>query len=147
MNRRYNTFSILQSQKGMTLVEIMIVLGILVTLIALLAPRITGQSEKARVRETKIHMGQIMNAIAMYNSDCRKNPPNLDALIKPDATCANWGPEPYIKFNPKDPEIKDAWGKPYVYEINGNTFTLRSLGSDGLEGGSGYATDISSDEL
>ncbi|HPI40946.1 MAG TPA: type II secretion system protein GspG [Pseudobdellovibrionaceae bacterium] len=136
-----------RNQKGMTLIEIMIVLGILVAVFSLLVPKLTGQSEKARVRETKIHMGQIINAIAMYNNDCRKNPTSLEGLIKADANCSNWGPDPYIKFNPKDPELKDAWGKAYVYEVNGNNFTIISLGSDGQEGGSGNAADINSDEL
>lgn len=134
-------------QRGMTLVEIMIVLGILVAVFSLLVPKLTGSSEKARVRETKIHMGQILNAIAMYNNDCRKNPTTLDSLIKADSACSNWGPDPYIKFNPKDPELKDAWGNKYTYETNGSNISLKSLGSDGQEGGSGNAADILSDEL
>ncbi len=139
--------TILKNSNGMTLIEIMIVLGILVAVFSLLVPKLTGQSEKARVHETKIHMGQIINAIALYNNDCRKNPPNLEGLIKADPECANWGPSPYIKFNPKKPELRDAWDNPYIYEISGGNFTLKSLGSDKQEGGTGNASDISSDEL
>lgn len=147
MNLKKKLLFPIESKKGMTLVEIMIVMGILVALIALLLPKLTGQQAKARINETKIHMGQIINGIAMYNNDCRKNPASLESLIKPDSTCSNWGPEAYIKFNAKDPELKDAWGNPYTYETSGNTFVLKSYGADGKEGGSGADTDISSDDL
>lgn len=37
----------------------------------------------------------------------------------------------------------DNWGRPLVYKLDGDTFTLTSLGSDGKEGGDGPAADLS----
>lgn len=133
--------SLLKNRKGMTLIEIMIVLAIIGGIAALLLPRMTGALDKAKVKETRIHMTQIVNALSMYYTDCGKYPQSLESLATEDASCSNWGPEPYLKKAPKD-----QFGNDYVYELNGNEFTLMSLGKDGREGGSGYNADISLDE-
>lgn len=130
-----------QRQKGFTLVEIMIVLGILGAIFALLSGRIIGQRDKAKIQEAKIQMGQISNALSMYYNDCGKYPQSLDALKKNDGNCGNWGPESYYSK-----KLTDPWEHPYVYEISGAEYTLRSLGRDGKEGGEGFDTDISSEE-
>lgn len=133
--------SLLKNRKGMTLIEIMIVLAIIGGIAALLLPRMTGALDKAKVKETRIHMTQIVNALSMYYTDCGKYPQTLEGLVTEDANCSNWGPEPYLKKAPKD-----QFGHEYVYELNGNEFTLMSLGKDGREGGSSYNADITLDE-
>ncbi|WP_413561113.1 type II secretion system major pseudopilin GspG [Bdellovibrio sp. HCB209] len=131
----------ISNRKGMTLIEIMIVLAIIGGISALLLPRLTGSIDKAKVKETKIHMGQLVNALSMYYTDCNKYPQTLEGLSKQDPNCSNWGPEPYIKT------IQDRWGHDYVYELNGSEYHLKSLGKDGREGGSGYDADISLDDV
>ncbi|WP_413587295.1 type II secretion system major pseudopilin GspG [Bdellovibrio sp. HCB274] len=131
----------INNRKGMTLIEIMIVLAIIGGISALLLPRLTGSMDKAKVKETKIHMGQISNALQMYYTDCNKYPQTLEGLTTQDPNCSNWGPEPYIK------NIKDRWEHDYVYELNGSEIHLKSYGKDGREGGSGYDADISLDDL
>jgi general secretion pathway protein G len=134
--------SIIKNRKGMTLIEIMIVLAIIGGISALLLPRITGQREKAKVGEAKIQMTQIVNALSMYYNDCGKHPASLESLVKADAACPNWGPEPYVKKSPKDP-----WNHDFVYELNGADYVLKCLGRDGREGGSGYDADLDAAEL
>lgn len=136
-------FRSIKNRRGMTLIEIMIVLAILGSIMALLLPRVTGGLDKSKVREVKIGMGQLMNSINMYYTDCGKYPASLDGLTKQDAACSNWGPEPYAK----ESQLRDPWGNPYIYELDGQTFTIISHGKDGREGGSGYNADISSEEL
>ncbi len=131
----------ISNRKGMTLIEIMIVLAIIAGISALLLPRMQGATDKAKVKETKIHMGQLSNALQMYYTDCNKYPQTLEGLTKADPNCSNWGPEPYIKV------IKDRWDHDYVYEVNGGEYHLKSLGKDGREGGSGYDTDITLEDL
>lgn len=123
--------------KGMTLIEIMIVIAIIGGLMAILAPKFLGQKDKANVGQAKIQMGQIANALAMYKNDCGHFPESLDSLVTADASCTNWGPEAYLKKPPKDP-----WGNPFVYALEGGDFSLQSLGSDGRPGGDVYAKDI-----
>lgn len=37
----------------------------------------------------------------------------------------------------------DGWGRPYLYESDGGSVRIRTLGRDGLEGGSGADADLS----
>jgi len=134
--------SVISNRRGMTLVEIMIVLAIIGGMMALLLPKLTGQLDKAKVKEAKIQMGQIVNALSMYYTDCGKNPASLDNLVKADPACTNWGPEPYLKKDPVDP-----WGHPMVYELTGGDYTLKCLGKDGKEGGSGFDADITLEDI
>jgi general secretion pathway protein G len=129
-------------QLGMTLIEILIVLSIIGALMAVLIPGVVGKLDKSRVSETKIAMGQLNNALNMYYTDCGKFPKSLEGLTKTDPDCSNWGPEAYIKKAPLD-----AWKHDFIYEIEGNSYVIKSLGSDGREGGDGYAKDITSEEL
>ncbi|MDG0817440.1 type II secretion system major pseudopilin GspG [Bdellovibrio svalbardensis] len=132
----------ISNRKGMTLIEIMIVLAIIGGIAALLLPRLTGQLDKAKQKEARIQMSQIVNALSMYYTDCGKNPAALENLVTQDANCSNWGPEAYLKKSPKDP-----WGHDFVYELNGNEYNLKCLGKDGKEGGSGYDSDITLEDI
>jgi general secretion pathway protein G len=132
----------LRNSRGMTLLEIMIVLAILGSLMAILIPKLVGQQDKAKVKETKIIMSQVITALNMYYTDCGHFPPSLDGLTAADASCTNWGPEAYMKKAPKD-----SWEQPFQYSVEGNNFVLKSLGSDKREGGAGFAADISSEDI
>ncbi len=127
---------------GMTLMEILIVLAILGSLIAILLPRFTSQIDKSKVGETKIMMGQVINGLNMYYTDCGKFPESLENLVQNDPNCSNWGPEAYVKKTPVD-----AWKHEFKYNVEGNSFVIKSLGSDGREGGDGYGKDLSSEDL
>lgn len=126
----------LKSKKGFTLVEIMIVLAILGSIFALLAGRFAGARDKAKIKEANIQMGQIANGLSQYNLDCSKYPQSLDGLKKAD-DCKSWGPNAYYQG-----KLVDPWNNPYVYEITGSEFTLKTLGKDKKEGGSGFDKDI-----
>ncbi len=45
-------------------------------------------------------------------------------------------------FVSKEEWDKDFWGRPLHYEQEGQAFRIWSLGADGKEGGTGYATDL-----
>ncbi len=132
---------------GMTLVEIMIVLAIIGSIMALLLPRIGGAQDKAKVKEAKIQIGQLINAMTQYYSDCGKYPESIDGLLKQDPNCSNWGPEPYFKVQKGRTQILDPWGTPYEYTKSGGDFIIKSLGKGGAEGGDAYEADISSEDI
>lgn len=143
---RFKPQRTLTNQKGFSLVEIMIVLGIIGTILALIGNRIVGANDKAKVRQAKMVLSQVSDALNSYYTDCGKYPASLNGLLKEDADCSNWGPGAYMKPT-KDGKILDPWNNELQYgPSDSGDFTLSSLGKDGQPGGTGYAKDISLDE-
>ncbi len=134
------------SQKGFSLVEIMIVLGIIGAIIAMIGPRVVGANDKAKVRQAKMLLGQVSDQLNNYYTDCGKYPQSLDGLMKEDPDCSGWGPTAYMKPN-KGSKIVDPWGTEIEYSPTENgEFTLKSLGKGGQPGGTGFAKDITLDD-
>ncbi|MCC7405609.1 MAG: type II secretion system major pseudopilin GspG [Bdellovibrionales bacterium] len=137
---------ITNNQKGMTLLEIMIVLVILGGLVASLVTVVMGRLKSARIKQAKITMAEVGKALDMYYTDCGAYPSSeqgLGALVQaPGDGCSSWGPDPYIKKVPRDP-----WNHEYIYESQGGTYVLQSLGRDNREGGTGEDEDLSSENL
>jgi general secretion pathway protein G len=130
-----------RNQKGMTLLEIMIVMVIVGGLAAVLLPTVFSRLEKSKVNQSKLAMGQIATSLTLYYTDCGKYPASLEALAQAD-DCSNWGPEPYMKKLPKD-----GWSKDFVYESSGGSYSMKSFGADGKEGGDGKNKDITAEDL
>ena len=117
-----------KSEFGMTLLEIMIVLAIIGSLMAFLIPQVTARMNKAKIGQTKIAIGQIVQALNNFQIDCGKYPSSLEFLTKADPECSNWGPDPYMKKIPKD-----AWSHDFTYEITGSDYRVKSPGYQGKE--------------
>jgi general secretion pathway protein G len=147
MQKNNNNFSVKKSilnSSGMTLLEIMIVLGIIATITAVLANKIGSTREKARVQETKLQMNNVLQALEMYSNDCGRYPEALGALRENPGSdqCPNWGPDSYLKKEPKD-----AWQHDFTYSGADGKVVLKSLGKDGREGGEKFDKDLSSEDL
>lgn len=135
-----------KSERGFTLIEIMVVLVILGLLIAIVAPNIIGRGDEARVTAAEAQMRSIANALDLYRLDNSHYPSTqqgLEALVsKPSGSPEprNWNPDGYMKSVPVDP-----WGSEYQYISPGTEgpYDLYSYGADGQEGGDGEAADIS----
>ncbi len=135
------------TQRGFTLIEIMVVVVIIGILVGLVAPNILGRVDKARVTAAATDIGTLEQALEMYRLDNHVYPTTdqgLEALvIKPGGAPEpkNWNPEGYLKKGvPKDP-----WGSDYQYVApgdQGRPYDLYSLGADGREGGTGYDADV-----
>lgn len=138
-----------QNERGFTLIEMMIVIGLIATVMGWVGTRIFRQQARARVDQTKVVMRQLSLAIEDFNRECGFYPTTeqgLDALVqKPSGgrDCRNYDPKGYVS-NGKIP--KDAWGNDFNYESTGSTFKLVSLGADGNPGGEDLDRDVSSDE-
>lgn len=138
---------LVRNERGMTLIEIMIVLAIVAGLMAVLGSTANEKLQKSRVANAKIQIKELGKQLESFNLDCNVYPTSdqgLNALVQnpgPDV-CANWGPNPYLKKLPKDP-----WGKEFIYESDGSTYTLRSLGRGGKDGGDGYEADLNSADM
>ncbi len=138
------------SQKGFTLIEIMIVIVILGILAGLIVPRIMNEPDKARVIKAKLQIQNLSMALKKFKMDNGFYPSTeqgLEALVKKPVIGRipkNYPPKGYLSKVPKDP-----WGNNYIYICPGEhaDFEIISYGADGKEGGEGFDADIKSYEL
>ncbi len=139
-----------RSNRGFTLIEILVVVVILGILGAVVVPQIMGRPDAARVQAAQADLRTLASALDVYRLDNFQYPSSeqgLEALIqKPSGfpEPKNYNPEGYIKKLPTDP-----WGSPYIYEYERSDirFMLFSLGGDGQEGGEGLNADIRFEDL
>jgi general secretion pathway protein G len=135
-------------RKGYTLLEVMVVVFILGLMATLVAPRIMGRTDEARRIKAIADMKSIEQALNLYRLDTGSYPTTaqgLEALVhKPESPPIPrvWNPNGYLDRAPVDP-----WGTPYVYLADGDRFTLKSYGADGVEGGEGKFADLDSREF
>lgn len=125
--------------RGLTLVEILLVVMIMGVLAAMTVPNLLGRGQQARISAARTDIdANLSMAIDLYELDTGKFPSaaeGLTALVeKPDdETVLMWN-GPYLKRRrlPKDP-----WGNQYVYVFpgvhNSGGYDLYSLGPDGEE--------------
>jgi len=138
------------AQRGFTLIEIMVVVVILGILAALVAPKLMGRTDDARIVAAKQDIATIMQGLKLYRLDNQRYPTTeqgLQALIAKPASgpgATGWKIGGYLDKMPKDP-----WGNPYQYLVPGirGEIDVFSLGADGQAGGVGNDADIGSWEL
>ena len=136
-------------QKGFTLLEIIVVVFILSILVALVAPRIIGRTDDARITDTKLQIKNFEMALKLYKLDSGFYPDTqqgLDALIEKPTTGKI--PQKYREggYLEQKKIPADPWGNPYIYVSPGlhGDFDIVSYGADGKEGGDGKDGDIKS---
>ena len=136
----------LRNQKGMTLVEIMIVVAIIGGLMAILGTTVSTQFKKSQVKSARIQIREIGKALELYATDCGSFPDDgkgLDALLEDPGDCDGWGPEAYLK----ETMLKDPWKNEFEYQKDGSNYIIISFGADGDEGGETYDKDINSADM
>lgn len=91
---------------GLTLVELLLIIAMIVAMVALLAPTLTSATDRSRMTECRSNLTHIGIAMWTYRGDNGDWPPNLRALsdaglIADDATllCTGTGRE-YFYFKP-----------------------------------------------
>jgi len=132
----------MNSTKGFTLIELMLVVIIIGVLVSMVVPRLVGRSEEARIAAAKADIqANISVALDLFELDNGKYPATeegLAGLQTRPSTASNWK-GPYLKKEPVDP-----WGKKYVYRSPGGhnpDYDLYSYGPDGTEGGGDDVTN------
>lgn len=141
---------LLSSQRGITLIEILVVLAIIALLASVVTTRVTGYLGEAKIKTAKNQIKVFEQALELYKSDADYYPTTeqgLQSLIeKPTAghVPENYPPNGYLE---KKKIPLDPWGQLYVYVGDGEKFSIISYGADKKEGGTDKGADISSDDL
>jgi hypothetical protein len=90
---------------------------------------------RSAVMRARIEQRALSMAVERYMVDHDGKPPaKLEALVERDASGQ--------RYFDRDELPVDPWGHAYVYTVQGATFRIASLGSDGRPGGTGDAADI-----
>jgi len=137
------------SRKGFTLLELLVVLAIIATLVAVVAPSVFRNVGDAKNDAAKSQIEIFALALDSYRLDNDVYPSTQQGLAALRAMPAagdhprNWR-GPYLR---KDVPL-DPWGRPYVYVAPGienpASYDLYTLGRDGKSGGDGEDADLTS---
>jgi general secretion pathway protein G len=132
-----------RGQRGVTLIEMMVVVTIIALFSALVLPKMFKRADMARVTAARAQMNGFLTALGTYKLDTSTFPTTeqgLQALRVAPAGVPLWR-GPYL---PQDVPL-DPWGRPYVYKYpgeHGDEPELASLGADGTPGGDEVNADI-----
>lgn len=108
-------------RKGMTLIEIMIVVTLMVAIMGLVGYNVMGATDRANNGLAKTQLESLKGNCEAYRLYYKKFPERLEDLVNtPDN-------RKIIDEVPDDP-----WGNPYNFEKTGNKIKLYSSGADGL---------------
>lgn len=149
------------NRRGFTLIEIIVVVGIIALMVGIIIPMVYRVWESQEVETTKERLSKIKEAMvgnaSQVSSGVRSNfgfvgdlgqlPPNLDALVSYTNINGTFGPYLSGGIDPQSFK-KDAWGYELIYTYTTDAFgrrvsgVIKSLGSDNAVGGTGTASDI-----
>ena len=134
-------------QAGFTLVEMLVVLTIIALILGLVGPRVLNYLSESRVKTAKLQIESFGSSLDLFYLDNGRYPTTsegLNALVERPTGVEVWN-GPYVKGGkvPSDP-----WGHLYQYHspVENAPYEIVSYGSDGREGGTGTAADISNVE-
>jgi general secretion pathway protein G len=133
---------------GFTLIELLVVLTIIGLIVGLVGPRVLGYLAESRTKTARLQIESFSSSLDLFYLDNGRYPTTsegLNALAERPADVTVWN-GPYLKGGrvPLDP-----WGNPYQYRSpvdHTPPYEILSFGSDGREGGTGNAADISNIE-
>ncbi len=126
------------AQRGMTLVEVMVVVVIISLVAGVVGVAVLNRLEEARRKVAFTQIKQIGEALELYKLSLRRYPSTAEGLVA--LTQPKGNEKPFMNTIPKDP-----WGVDYTYIYPGTNnpsgFDLMSYGPDGVQGGADDITN------
>ncbi len=130
-------------QAGFTLLELLVVLGIIAMLAGIVGPQVMKHMGESKTKAAKVQIEDLSATLDMYKLDAGNYPTTeqgLQALIEAPDTAKHWN-GPYLS---KAKIPLDPWQNEYHYVSPGEhgRFDISSMGADGKEGGTGEDQDV-----
>ena len=120
--------------RGMTLIEILVVITILGLIAAAVAVNVVGQLGEAKVKQARTDLHTIGNCLDLYKIDKGRYPTTEEGL------------QAVVAAGKCKQQMKDPWGRDYVYlypgQAHADSYDVKSYGADGSAGGEGENADI-----
>ena len=125
-----------KAQQGFTLIEIMVVVGIIGLLVAVLIPNVTGKMNEARIASARVQIKNVEEALVAYSmKHGGKYPDSLDALTEETED-----EDALLQGGTEDP-----WGTPLQLEKRGKKRPkITSAGPDSEMGTDDDITNVDS---
>lgn len=123
LTSRVRPADVLANPRGMTLVEIMIVVTIMASIMGVVGFFVFGALDEANNQEAKIQIGNYVNMVNSYYTwtDPHTLPDTLEDMTTKKKIAKSIKPDP--------------WGNDYIYRKTGTReFEILSVGQDGTEG-------------
>ncbi len=135
----------LTRRRGVTLIEMLVVLVIIGLVATLTTLAVTGILGSSKQKTARAQMSSLQSGVMTFKIDQNRYPATLDDLeTAPAGLPKPFPPGGYLltKGVPLDP-----WGRPYQYAVGGEEgFTITCLGEDGTVGGTGEQADLSTND-
>jgi general secretion pathway protein G len=121
-----------RNDAGYTLLELLVVMGILAVLTAMATPQLMGYFGKAKTQSVQLQIESIGTALELYYMENGSYPSmsvGLKALVEATPEAPRWN-GPYLK---KAKNLLDPWGRSYqyVYPVSNGDYEVYSLGPNG----------------
>jgi general secretion pathway protein G len=121
-----------RNDAGYTLLELLVVMGILAALTAVATPQLMGYFSKAKTQSVQLQIENIGTALELYYMENGSYPSasvGLKALVEATSEAPRWN-GPYLK---KAKNLVDPWGRPYQYNypVANGEYEVYSLGPSG----------------
>ncbi len=137
---RRRSLQALPRAAGMTLLELVIVIVLIGSVLAVVGGKIVQNKHRAEAKLTVTQLNSLASTVDQYKSDVGTYPENLEQLVTAPGNAPGWL-GPYTKAA----DLKDPWNNPIQYRVPGDNdspFQLVSLGVDGKAGGEGVDKDV-----
>lgn len=129
-----------RAARGMTLIEIMVVLVIIGLIGGMVAVNVIERQKTAEVNKAKVDVNRIASDGVDAFRSMKGRYPTTEEGLRILVT------EGFLKANNRDGTLTDPWGKEYIYIYPGqahpDAYDVKSLGPDGQAGGDGKNADI-----
>lgn len=134
----------LRDERGMTLLEILVVMVILGLLATLGSIQLMNYLGRAKTDLAQLQIQELTTAVDLFRIDVGRPPKTeegLIALITRPQNLDRWR-GPYLR---KEGILKDPWGRLYIYKSPDDAalYSITSFGANGTVGGTGEDQDVS----